>query len=65
MESLRIAINPEKSSVILFGSKTEKKIKVKINETEVKQVNQHKYLGYIIDQKLNHNPHIDYITKKS
>lgn len=64
-ESLKIAINPDKTAVIVFNPRKEEKIKINIDNVEIKQVDQHKYLGYIVDQKLNHIPHIDYITNKA
>lgn len=65
LEDLKIEINAEKSAIILFTSRQDDIINVKIGDDNIKQVNQHKYLGYVIDQKLSHKMHINYINNKA
>lgn len=64
LAALKIDINPDKYAVILFNARFNDKINIKINNVEVEQEEIHKYLGYILDNKLSHKPHINYVNDK-
>lgn len=64
LTTLKININPDKSAVILFNSKTNDKINIQINNIQIEQKEQHKYLGYILDEKLSHKAHINHVNNK-
>lgn len=59
----KLEINYNKSSCLLIGKKGSVKIKLAINFNNNQSVEQIKYLGIIIDYKINWTPHIDYIYK--
>lgn len=64
LSTLKININPDKSAVILFNSKFNDKINVKIDDNPIEQKEQHKCLGYILDNKLSHKIHINFVNNK-
>jgi hypothetical protein len=61
---LKLDISPEKSSVLIFP-KNITKIKIMYNHNEIPIVNEHKFLGVIIDNNLKFDKHINYICKKA
>ena len=61
----RLSLNVSKSNFLLISSHTtDRNIKVNINSRELKQENYTKYLGVIIDNKLNWKLHIKQINFK-
>ena len=65
----KLTLNLSKTKFILFSKKREKKAKVKkfkikINNYNIKQVSEMKYLGVILDNKLNWHNHLQYLSTK-
>lgn len=67
----RLTINLDKGKVLLFSSAESKKIKeikrdinITINNTKLEIVSEYRYLGLIIDQKLDFCEHIKHIKSK-
>ena len=59
----RLSLNGSKSNFLLISSdKTDRNIKLNINSREIQQENYTKYLGVIIDKKLNWKLHIKQIN---
>ena len=63
MNENRLKMNNNKTEVILFGSKLQwDKCKTKtlnVNNTEIELADKIKYLGVLLDQKLNLKQHIN------
>ena len=66
MQVNKLSLNVEKSCFIVFKSvkKSDLEVNLCINYKCLSRVNQLKFLGTIIDDKLTWRPHIDYISKK-
>ena len=67
--SNKLTLNLKKTKFMLFSKKklkknNEKKFKININKYSIKQVSEMKYLGVIMDNKLNWHNHIQYICTK-
>ena len=65
----KLTLNLKKTKVMVFHKRRNKKHIVKkfrlnINRVNIEQVNHIKYLGVILDNKLNWQKHIDYISTK-
>ena len=65
----KLTLNLKKTKFMLFSKKLkmkskEKKFKININKYCIKQVTEMKYLGVILDNKLNWHNHIQYICTK-
>ena len=62
----RLSLNVKKTNYILFSNKNVKKFKgqIKIDSTEVDRVENTKFLGIIIDEKLNWKDQILHIENK-
>ena len=66
----KLTLNLSKTKYMLFGSnnklteKSRKKFRITINKYTIQEVDQFKYLGVIIDRKLNWNRHADYLMTK-
>lgn len=61
----QLSLNINKTNFILFGNKKIKiPIKLSIDDRAIEQVNQTKFLGVIIDDKLNWKAHIDNLKRK-
>ena len=61
----KLSLNLSKTKYILFcNKKIDKPVKLKIQNVEIEQVNEHKFLGIIIDNKLCWKPHIVNIKSK-
>ncbi|ETO08780.1 hypothetical protein RFI_28612 [Reticulomyxa filosa] len=57
----KMALAPQKSQCITFRSKNKKKypkLKIKLDNTDIKEKDQVKYLGLIIDSKLTYKQHL-------
>ena len=65
MQINRLSLNVEKTFFMLIHNKKhEKDIHVQLNGIEIKRVESVKYLGVIIDQKLQWKAHVDQVAKK-
>ncbi len=67
--SNKLTLNLSKTKYILFSRKKKEKHKLKkfrlnINNYCIKQVSEMKYLGVILDNKVNWHEHIDYVCSK-
>ena len=65
----KLTLNLDKTKFMLFHKKRNlnqklKKFKVNINNYSIKQVCKIKYLGVILDNKLNWNDHINFVSTK-
>ena len=64
-QSNKLALNIGKTKFILIHRRRQEiKLQLKINGTTLEQTDQIKYLGVIIDHKLNWKPHITNCTNK-
>ena len=67
LQSNKLSLNIKKSKYMLFSRKGTTPIyedKLCINNNEIYRVDQIKFLGYIIDEKLSWKPHINYVSLK-
>ena len=67
LKTNKLSINIEKTHYMLFTNKKPKNIpnlSLNMNGTPLQKVESTKFLGVIIDEKLNFKKHIDYIRKK-
>ena len=63
----KLSLNKEKTFFITFGNYADsvpKKIVLKIKETEIKRVKSVRYLGVILDYRLNWSNHTEYVRNK-
>ena len=65
----KLTLNMKKTKFMLFSKKRktkikEKKFKININNYGIKQVSEMKYLGVILDNKLNWHNHVQYVCTK-
>ena len=66
----KLSLNVAKTELIIIGSKqrlsqiNEGELYVHINETKLKRVTTCKHLGFIIDENLSWNEHVNQIVKK-
>ena len=66
----KLTLNLTKTFYMLFGNqgciseKDRKKFKINIDQYTIHEVNQIKYLGVILDNKLNWQPHVEYLITK-
>ena len=59
---------PHKCNHMIFSqtkAKTEDQLKLKLYNTQITKVESTKFLGIILDQRLNFNKHIEYIKSKA
>jgi hypothetical protein len=62
---LKLNIKKTKSMIVTLKKKINiNEIKIKIDDKEIEIVSEMKYLGVFIDNKLNFNKNVDYISKK-
>lgn len=64
----RLTLNLEKTVFIPFGNYSDsipENVVVKINDSQVRRVDESKYLGVIFDKNMRWNGHIEYIIKKT
>lgn len=65
MKMMRLKLNISKTKFMIFGAvSNDIDLTLKIDNNDIEKVDQIKYLGVIIDQKLSFKPHCDYIEKK-
>lgn len=64
MDINKLSLNLNKTKVMMFGHFRYRECPIKINGTEIEKVSENKFLGIIIDDKLNWKPHIKYIQNK-
>jgi len=62
----KLSLSIDKTCFSAFGvpDYDKNKLKLKINNDDIKQVKSTKYLGIIIDSNLTWEDHIDYLYKK-
>lgn len=66
MRDNKLAVAPAKSeAMVISGRKVCRPIKIKFGNQEITQKNIIKYLGVVLDRKLNFHSHIDYVTAKA
>ncbi len=67
----KLTLNVKKTKFVIFGTKPkllkipERRMTLEINNQEVEQVKSFKYLGFLLDESLNYQEHIDYVYTKS
>jgi len=59
-----MAINPDKTKVMVFGAKDDE-VCIKVKDTVLENVKSYKYLGVILDQQLDFTMHVDYSVSKA
>ena len=63
-----LSININKSEYVVYGTKNKKaktnKLKINIGSSELREVDDYKYLGTVIDSKLNGRKQLEKITKQ-
>ena len=65
LSSNQLTLNVSKSKCIIVSNKrSNHPISVNINSSELGKCDHYKYLGVIIDNKLNWGKHVDYISAK-
>ena len=66
MKQNKLFLNFDKSNFMLFTKKNNNKmtIKIKLGDIELKKVNQTKYLGVILDERLSWEPHLKDLKNK-
>jgi hypothetical protein len=63
----KMKFNEQKSKMMIITRrrlKIKREYKISLNNTLMRQEETIKYLGIIIDKRLNFNAHIDYMTRK-
>lgn len=61
----KLSLNISKTKFILFGNRSiNREVKIKIDNVEIEQVSENKFLGVIIDNKLNWKSHINNTRSK-
>ena len=62
----KLKLNIQKTNLILFKNRSQHHVipSVKLNNEEIQQVQQVKFLGIFVDEHLNWKSHINYITSK-
>ena len=69
MKANELTLNTAKTKFVVFGSRNKLsytlKLSLTINRQPVEQVNEFKYLGLILDDKLSFDQHINYIHSKA
>ena len=61
----KLSLNVSKTKFIVFGNrKVHDEVTLKIDDVEIERVAENKFLGVIIDKKLNWKTHIKYIKSK-
>lgn len=64
LSEMKLKANVEKTKFMIINEKKKENIKLRINNEEIKRTNSMKYLGVIIDEKLEFKEHFDYICKQ-
>ena len=66
LASNKLTLNMSKSKFMILTNarKNVHEISVKINRTPLEKCTKYKYLGIVIDEKLNWKDHVDYVCKK-
>jgi hypothetical protein len=60
----KLAVNARKSNFITFGNTETPDLNIKFGDDSLNFVPKVKYLGVLIDQRLNFGEHVDFIVKK-
>lgn len=65
LSSNKLTLNIKKSKYMIISNKRNiPKLSININQSHLEECNEYKYLGVIIDKKLNWDKHIEHITQK-
>lgn len=64
LSEMKLKANIEKTKFMIINEKKNENINLKMNDEEIKRVKSMKYLGVMIDDKLEFKEHFDYIYKK-
>lgn len=65
LKMLKLKLNVKKTKFMIFHGRNEQvDMKLEIDNTEIERVDSFKYLGVLIDDRLDFNSHCDYTTKK-
>jgi hypothetical protein len=64
MSTNKLTLNIEKTYYILFGSKSSNAIQLQIDNINISNKDDGKFLGLFLDKRLNFSTHIQHITKK-
>jgi len=61
----KLSLNIEKTNYMIFGSgKVSNSVDIVMNEIKINKIEVSKFLGIIIDNKLNWKPHVNYLHSK-
>jgi hypothetical protein len=60
----KLAVNARKLNFITFGNTETPDLNIKFGDDSLNFVPKVKYLGVLIDQRLNFSEHVDFIVKK-
>ena len=61
----KLKISTEKTTYMLLRGRLERNPSIKMGNTNIKRTRTTKYLGFVLDEKLNFQPHINYISGKA
>lgn len=64
LSKMKLKINTEKTKYMIINRKAHDQLKLKMNNMEIENVKNIKYLGLIIDEKLDFKENFDYVCKK-
>lgn len=64
LSKMKLKINTEKTKYVIINNRQKEKIKISMQDMEIEQVKTTKYLGIIIDEKLDFKENFDYVCKK-
>ena len=60
-----IKLNASKSKYVIFSSYYVEDVLIEIDNNVIERVNEIKYLGVILDERLHFNAHLNYVVKKA
>lgn len=65
--SMKLSLSERKTKIMCHKPiwKNYNKINIRLNDKKIKFVDEYKYLGVIIDNKLSMQPHVNYVCKKA
>ena len=64
-QRVKLEFNATKTTALLITKKKDKNLNIKMNGIAIELKDSVKYLGVILDEKLNYNKHIQYIKNKT
>ncbi len=61
----KLSLNLNKTKMMLFGNyRINIQVQIQVDGMQIERVNENKFLGVIIDEKINWKPHIKHIQTK-